>query len=189
MKAQFAVCLMSLLVASPAQAMTYAFTDESAVKFTAYAPLRENGVHGVCRKVLGRLEVPEGDYEKAFAGISVPINAFEAKRGLDQHALTAIEAPLFPSTAFVSKKFHVVSRRQEADGTHLAGTVEGTLAFHGVQRPLVAEFTAVDGLHRSTFDSAFWISLSEFGIEAPTVLIITIRDKVKIDLHLVAEKL
>lgn len=188
MKVQLAAAALALLMTLPAQAATYKFTPESTVTFHAYAIMRENGVHGVCRTVKGRVEVPEGNYDKAFAAVGLNLYDFEAKSGLDQHLFTAIEAPLHPGVAFVSKKFTVTSKKQEADGTHLEGTVDGVIEWHGIKHPISAPFTAVDNGKKATLDSEFWVSMEDHHVEAPTVMIITMRDKVKIDLHLVAEK-
>lgn len=188
MKAQLAGFCVGLLVAAPAFADTYTFTDKSEVKFTATAPMRWNGVHGKSHVVTGKIEVPNADLEKALVGISIPITSFEAKSGLDQHAFTALEAARHPAVMFRGKSLTIDSRTETPEGVRLVGKINGLLNFHGVTRPLSAPFTALHGPNESRVDSEFKVSLSDHHVEPVRVLIIQVDDAIKINLHLVAVK-
>lgn len=189
MKAQLAGLCLGLLVAAPAVADTYTFTDKSEVKFTATAPLRWNGVHGKSNTFKGKIEIPaSGKLEDALVGVSVPLLSFEAKSGLDQHALTALEASRHPAVMFKSRRITIDSRKETPEGLRLAGKIDGYLNFHGVTRPITAPFTALQGPMESTVDSEFKVSLSEHHVEPIRVTVIQMDDLVTIHLHLVAVK-
>lgn len=188
MKALFAGALAALLVAAPAFAETYNFLDKSEVKFTATAPFRWNGVHGVSHDVRGYIEVPGGKLENALVGVSIPITSFVAKRGMDLHAYTALEAAKFPAVMFKSKSLTIDSRSETPEGLKLAGTIEGFLNFHGVVRPISVPFTALQGPDESTIDTEFPVSLASHEVEPITVLVITMDDRVTVHVHLVAKK-
>ncbi|HEY9857146.1 MAG TPA: YceI family protein [Stenomitos sp.] len=189
MKAQLAGICASLLLAAPAFADTYTFTDQSEVKFTATAPMRWNGVHGVSNDVYGRIEIPSnGKLEEAKVGIGVPITSFRAKRGMDLHAFTALEAAKYPAVMFKAKTITIDSRTETPEGTRLTGKIDGYLNFHGVVQPLSTAFTALQGPVESTIDAEFPISLSSHHVEPITVVVITMDDQVKMHIHLVAKK-
>jgi polyisoprenoid-binding protein YceI len=189
MKAQLAGLCMGLLMASPAFAATYTFTEKSEVKFVATAPMRWNGVHGVSHSVGGKIELPDGKFEAAQVGISVPITSFEAKSGLDQHAFTALEAGKYPAAMFKSQRIAIESKTETPDGLRLTGQISGLLNFHGIVRPMTAPFTALLGPDESTFDTEFRVSLSDHQVAPITVLIITMDDAVSIRCRLVATTL
>jgi len=188
MKAQLAGLCASLLLAAPAFADTYTYTDKSEVMFTATAPMRWNGVHGISHDVYGRIEVPNGKLEQAKVGIGVPITSFQAKSGLDQHAFTALEAAKFPAVMFKSQTITVDSRTETPEGVRLTGKIDGYLNFHGVVQPVSTAFTALQGNEESSIDTEFPISLASHHVDPITVFVITIDDQVKVHVHLVAKK-
>lgn len=188
MKAQLAGLCAGLLMAAPAFADTYTFTDKSEVKFTATAPMRWNGVHGKSHTLYGKIEVPNGKLEQALVGVSIPVLSFEAKSGLDQHAFTTLDVGTYPAVMFRGKSITIDSRTDTPEGVRLVGKINGLLNFRGVVRPITAPFTALHGPKESTVDSEFKVSLAEHKVPPIRVLIIQMDDAVTINLHLVAVK-
>lgn len=188
MKALLAGLGLGLLLAAPAFAETYTFTDKSKVTFVATAPMRWNGVHGTSHDVRGKIEVPSGKFEDALVGIAIPIVSFEAKSGLDQHAFTALEAAHYPAVMFRGKKITIDSRTQTPEGLKLVGKIDGLLNFHGVVQPLSAPFTIIQGPQESTIESDFKVSLSAHKVPPIRVTIIEVDDPVSIHMKLVATK-
>ncbi len=188
MKALIAGLGLGLLLAAPAFAETYTFTDKSKVTFVATAPMRWNGVHGTSHDVRGKIEVPAGKFEQALVGIAIPIVSFEAKSGMDQHAFTALEAAKHPAVMFRGKSIVIDTKTETPEGVRLAGKINGLLNFHGVVQPITAPFTVVQGATESTIESEFKVSLSAHKVPPIRVTIIEVDDPVTIHLKLVAVK-
>lgn len=190
MKATLLGLALALAAAAPASAETLVlgFTQDSWAKFTATAPTRENGVHGISHNVQGRIFVPGGRWEEAKAEIGIPVLSFAAKSGMDQHTFTSINAGKYPMVIFRSKKIEIASRTTEADGTRLAGKVTGILHFHGRQRQLTTDFTALVASESARMDTEFKFLLSEFDVERPRMAIFLVDDPVLINVSLDARK-
>jgi polyisoprenoid-binding protein YceI len=77
-------------------------------------------------------------------------------------------------------------------------TVEGTLASHGVERPLTTEVTVTRLTHETIggrefpvealrVQGAFPVRLGDFGIRTPRFLFISMRQTVTVEIDLYAE--
>lgn len=188
MKKVWGSLVLGLCWAAPAWADTYTCNDQSLISFTAFAPIRKDGVRGESHTVLGKIQLPDGKLDAVAAGFAVPITSFAAKSGLDQHTFEAVEAAKYPAVMFRSKQVTIESTAEGPDGTHLTGTISGLLNFHGVKRALTCKFTALQGPGESTLDTEFPVSLTDYGIDRPQIMFIKVDDVVQIGVHLVAIK-
>lgn len=88
--------------------------------------------------------------------------------------LTYTEYYLYPDVVFESQKIAV---------SDLTVTVEGQLSFHGVTRT-VSISAEVDTTQRFSASGRFSISLSDYAVERPSLLLLPISDKIDIEFDL-----
>lgn len=172
-----------------AGAKTYAFSDQSEVTFTAYAPIRKDGVHGTSHQVQGILQVPGDRLDQARVEVRIPILSFRGKPEMIQHACKAVRAARFPEVVFKGERVTVTSSEVKPDGTHVAGKITGLLEFSGVKKPIEAPFTGILAREGAKVSTEFPVSLTEFGIEKPRIMFVEVDDAVKISADLVAQKI
>jgi polyisoprenoid-binding protein YceI len=172
-----------------AGAVSYAFSDQSEVTFTAFAPIRKDGVHGTTRQVRGSLQVPGGRLDRAKVEVRIPILSFRGKPEMIQHACKAVRAARFPEVVFKGERIAVTSSESRPDGNHVAGKIKGTLDFHGIRKPIEAPFQAVVAKDGAKVSTEFPVSLTEFGVEKPKIMFVEVDDAVKISADLVAQKI
>lgn len=171
-----------------ADTQIYRLTEKSWARFTATAPTRENGVHGLSHNVQGRIFIPGGRIADAKAEIGIPILSFAAKSGMNQHTYTAVEAARYPMVIFRSKSIQVESVTPEAGAERIKGKVTGILHFHGVQRQLTSDFSALVGPDGVRIDAEFKFLLTDYGVERPRMAIFQVDDPVLITVFLDARK-
>jgi polyisoprenoid-binding protein YceI len=91
----------------------------------------------------------------------------------DSHAMEVIDALTYPQVTFSSTSI-------EAAGDSLR--VSGTLTFHGVSKPIVVAAATRWEQNRLEVEGAFTLSLTEFKIERPSLLMIPVDDTLKFSL-------
>ncbi len=92
----------------------------------------------------------------------------------DSHAMEVIDAITYPDASFTSTEI-----RQSGDTL----SVNGALTFHGVTKPIIASGSSQwlpDTLH---VEAGFTISMTEFGVERPSLLLIPVSDTIRFTLQ------
>jgi polyisoprenoid-binding protein YceI len=85
----------------------------------------------------------------------------------DSHAMEVIDALTYPESGFVSTSITV-------NGDSLL--VDGALTFHGVTKDVEIPARVDWSDHRVKVNGAFLVSLTAFGIERPSLLLIPVED-------------
>jgi polyisoprenoid-binding protein YceI len=168
-----------LALAAPAAAPPSTFRIDPAHSTIVYA--MEHPAHswtGTSRRVSGALQVD--DAGRVTGGdVAAPVASFDSgNRSRDSHMVEATEAYLYRDV-----RFHLTGVTPTAEAE---GVAEGALTFHGVTRPLrvpVRIERAADGLHvRGHFEA----TLTEFGVERPSLLMVRVRDWIGVTFDLTA---
>ncbi len=134
---------------------------------------------GTSRRVSGTLAVENG---RVTGGrISAPVVSFDSgNRSRDSNMASDTEAYLYPNVSFAA--LSVTS----STGTN--ATVNGTLTFHGVARPIHIPSTIVVSGNQARLRGSFETTLSEFGIDRPSLLMIKTRDWIGLAFDIVATR-
>lgn len=134
---------------------------------------------GTSHRVSGTLEVRDGHV--VGGRVSAPIVSFDSgNRSRDSNMASDTEAYLYPDVVFEAQSL--------TEGAGDAATVHGTLTFHGVTRPVVVPVQIERTGDRVRVRGHFDVTLSEFAIEPPSLMMIKTRDWVGLDLDLVATR-
>jgi polyisoprenoid-binding protein YceI len=132
---------------------------------------------GTSNRVSGTLTVQGG---RVTAGrLSAPIVSFDSgNRSRDSNMASDTEAYLYPNVTFVALSV--------TPGSGNAATVRGTLTFHGVARPVTVPSTIEVSGNRVHLRGEFETTLTEFGIEQPSLMMVKTRDWIGLSFDLVA---
>jgi polyisoprenoid-binding protein YceI len=167
-----AICLILAAVWMTASAQTQtvgAVKDESTVTYTMTHPLHT--FDAVSKDVYYRADIDAVKKEIKKVVAQVDVTTFDSKNSnRDSHAMEVIDAISFPYVTFTS-----TSVVQTGDSLQVAGK----LTFHGVTKDIVLHGTTNWTQDKLVVDGKFVLSLTEFKIERPSLLLMPVSD----DLH------
>ena len=102
---------------------------------------------------------------------SVDVMTFDSgNSNRDSHAMEVVEALLYPDVSFTS-----TGVSESGDSIHVAGA----LTFHGITKNIVMAGTEHWSDKKLDVDGEFTVSLTEFHIERPALLLIPVDDALK----------
>jgi polyisoprenoid-binding protein YceI len=140
---------------------------ESWVTYKLVHPLHE--VEATSKEVTFLCGVDETAKQIRSVKASVDVTTFDSgNSNRDSHAMEVVNALSFPGATFASTS---VAPR----GDSLL--VTGMLTFHGITRQIVARCLPHWTAQKLSVDGAFAISLTEFKVDRPTLLMIPVEDK------------
>jgi polyisoprenoid-binding protein YceI len=93
----------------------------------------------------------------------------------DEHMYEALKAKVNKEA-----RFHLQSVKKQDDGYHLVGT----LSLNNVTKPIDAKAQIVDADHRLSLKGDFRLKMTDFNIEPPTLLFLSVRDEVDVNYDL-----
>jgi polyisoprenoid-binding protein YceI len=170
-----------LLAAAPGTPRSFTvLSEQSRLVYRVVHKLHQ--IEGVSKGVEGRARVlPDGT-----AQVQVQTKVAEFDSGNDNrdaHMKEAVEAAKYPTVVFKGVTDGVQLPAEK--GQKLNVTLKGQLTFHGVTRPIEVPITLerVDE-QRLTADATFSISLTEFKVERPELLLVKVDDKMDIVMKL-----
>ena len=143
-------------------------------------------VDGVSKQVSGKARIlPSGQAQVA---ISVPAESFDsANVNRDAHMKETVEAARYPQV-----EIKAIGEGIQVPATFPA-TIEKTwkaqVSFHGVQQPLDVPVKLVfESATRATATAALTVSLDQFKVERPSMMLVKVDDALKIDATVVFTK-
>ncbi len=108
--------------------------------------------------------------------VSVPVRSFDSgNRARDRDMLEVTEADKYPTVSFVS------SNISEHNGNL---TVTGELTFHGITREIQFVAQQQRQQQRLLVTGGFEISLEEFRIKRPSILMMKVKDNLQVDFNM-----
>lgn len=159
-------------VAAPAQLVTTrvdARTSEISYAGSSFV----HDWEGTSRRVTGTLAVDMARPEASRIEISAPVESFDSgNENRDSNMLDAVEAERYPNVSFVSS--------QITAGQGGTWTVRGTLSFHGrtKQIEIPVRVSGQNGVFEGS--GTFPISLTEFKVKRPKLLLKPIADEIQV---------
>jgi polyisoprenoid-binding protein YceI len=139
---------------------------ESTMAYKLIHPMHE--IVAVSKDVGYRIDVD--DDTGAISGVTAHVDVTTYDSGnssRDSHAMEVIDALMFPEASFASTGIV-----QQGDSL----LVSGKVTFHGVTRDTMIRAKAVRSDHRLRVEGVFNLSMTDFGIERPSLLLIPSED-------------
>ena len=172
-----AVCLLTGI---PAQAKIYtALKDESALSYHLVHKMHE--VTGVSRNFKCVVDLA-ADSSKSRVYVKTAVSEFvSGNSSRDANMLEVLEATKYPYVEFMSDSV----RREGREGADWR--VYGRLTFHGVKKPLNFTVKPLVSGNKVRVKGAFKISLTEFKVERPRLLMIPVEDDLEIEIDVASK--
>jgi len=149
--------------------------SRSTVTYTMKHPVHT--WDGVSREVNGALLYDTDTKKVENLAMVIKVASFDSKNAnRDSHALEVLEALKYPNVTFTAQDI-----RPNADGT-LA--VNGKLTFHGVTRPVSVNVTQKESGKALQFEGSFPVSLSDYKIEKPSLMMVPVEEVMTISFRL-----
>jgi len=159
--------------------------QENEVKFISDAPL-EN-FEGVTDHIDGYVYW-EGDDMTSSSAVyfEVDLNTLDTGIGLRNRHMREnyLETDRYPQTSFKGK----IARTTQGTNDTLLVSAEGNMFIHGVERPLVVEAKLIPKGSGYRIVSRFYVKLSDFEIEIPSIMFYKIDENMDIRLDFYIEK-
>ncbi len=164
------VVLLSTNGFPPSSTTLTAIHGASMLQYLLVHPLHE--VEGVCKDLSCTVQYDDATHTITHASFSADVSSFDSgNSNRDSHAMEVLDALEYPTVSFESTAI-----RETGDDLG----VTGNLTFHGQTRPII--FEATDSARSDTLrvQGSAKISLTAFGIERPTLLMIPVHDTLRI---------
>ncbi len=155
----------------------YADKDESYIKYQLTHPLHEIEAESKDQTCVINADISAKKIKQALVQTAVStFNSGNSNR--DSHAMEVINAIQYPEARFLSDKI-------AQDGDSLK--ISGKLTFHGITKEITISAFQNWGDGKLEVDGKFAISLTEFKIERPALLLIPVNDDLKFNFKEVFE--
>ena len=168
---------LGCLLAAPAHAKIYsAIPGESAITYKLVHKMHE--VTGVSKNFKCVVDLAP-DSLKSRIYVKSALSEFNSgNSSRDGNMFTVAEGDKYPNVEFSSDSV----RRDNSDWK-----IYGKLYFHGVKRPAVFNVRPENSQGSVRIQGEFKVSLTEFNIERPRLLLIPVEDDIDIRLDVVAK--
>jgi polyisoprenoid-binding protein YceI len=171
-----AFAALSLFPPGPEAKPYEALKGESTLTYVLDHPMHL--IKGVNRDFECKVDLAD-DTVSSMIRVSARVRDFNSgNSSRDSHALEAVDGMKYPRVAFASR-----SVKRDSAGY----TVAGDLTFHGVTRPVEMHVVPGEAKDRITIKGAFTIRLSDYGVKAPSLLFIKIKDEMTLRFDLASK--
>jgi polyisoprenoid-binding protein YceI len=165
-----AIAVVSTTVVCAGPKRAELIKGESTISYHMSHPLHE--FDAVSHDAVYRVDVDPEKGEVTSVAAVVDVTTFDSgNSNRDSHAMEVIDAISYPEVRFVSSGIS----KTAADSV----LVKGNLTFHGVTREIVIPAEVRWSTNRLDVHGAFDLSLTEFKIERPSLLMVPVSDAVK----------
>jgi polyisoprenoid-binding protein YceI len=177
-----ALAMLVLTAVAPSRAGTpehlTSQKGESFLKYLLNHPLHH--VEGISKEVSCSMDYDDATHTVTAASFQADVSSFDSgNSSRDSHALEVLDALEYPEVSFRSTSV-------QCSGENLQ--VKGDLTFHGQTRPIEFPATIRPTGAGLAVDGKATVSLTAFGIERPTLLLIPVEDTLKISFTMVFPK-
>lgn len=154
----------------------YADKGESYISYDMTHPMHD--WTGISKSVSSAIICNEAKDSISQVAVSVKISSFDSDNSnRDSHAMEVTEAIKFPSISFISTSISYQSASKLL--------VVGTLKFHGISKNISFEVNQEILNKKAVITGSFWVKMSDFKIEAPSLMGIDTDDDFKIHFRVV----
>jgi polyisoprenoid-binding protein YceI len=152
-----------------------AIKDQSSMTYLLIHPLHR--VEAVSKDLTAEIDYDDATHTVLRATFSADISTFDSgNSSRDSHAMEVLDALTFPDVSYKSTAI-------ESSGPRLL--MHGDLTFHGQTHPVDATASAAASSDRLTVEGSSIVSLTAFGIERPSLLMIPTEDSLRISFKVV----
>jgi polyisoprenoid-binding protein YceI len=172
------LCLLFLLLLAGAVANAHlnkiiVTKEGSSVTYHLVHPLHT--IEATSKDVMYRVNLDEETKQIVSVSAQVDVTSFDSgNSNRDSHAMEVIDALTFPAVTFSSTG--IIQTGDSLD-------VTGKLTFHGVTKSIVMIATSKWTTPTLVIQGQFNLSLTEFKIERPSLLMIPVNDTLKFSLN------
>jgi polyisoprenoid-binding protein YceI len=184
MKFRFIFFYFIALLAYPSiilcNVIVHAKKGESTIEYTLVHPLHT--VHGISKDV--DCEVKYDDTVGKITDVSVRADVLSFDSGnsnRDSHMAEVVDAIDYPDVIFISDSVQYLK-----NDTLL---VDGKLTFHNVTKTILFKVPEKFENGETFFTGDFYLSLTEFKIERPTLLLMPVEDKLDLQFNIVMPRI
>jgi polyisoprenoid-binding protein YceI len=168
----FGWTLLALSCAAAQTKWVECIKNETSVTYLVSHPLHH--IESTSKEINCRIEIDPAKKEIKTVSAQIDVMNFNSgNSNRDSHAMEVIDAITYPDVMFLS-----TSVVQNGDSVKVAGK----LTFHGVTKEIVIAATTKWSPNRLEVSGAFDISLTEFKVERPSLLMIKSDDILKFSL-------
>lgn len=148
----------------------------STVTYAAKHPLHK--WEGVSKDVNCAIIYNDDTKQPDNVAVSIRVASFDSDNGnRDSHAMEVLEGLKHPNVTFVSSDV-----KADANGKM---TLNGTLTFHGVAKPVTVQVARKDESGKMTITGEFPVSLTEYNVERPSLLGLKTEDSMTLRFNIV----
>ena len=142
-------------------------SKKSFIKYTGYHPL--HSWEGFSKDIEFRLNQNNNTFS---IYISTRLDSFNSNNeNRDSNMLFYTESLKFPKVTFISENI-------EYKNLENLNLIKGTLYFHGVEKSIIAKVKIIEKQSTILGECNFQIKLSDFNIERPKLLMLSIKDNI-----------
>jgi polyisoprenoid-binding protein YceI len=146
--------------------------DESSITYRMDHPLHH--IEATSKEGWFRLEIDPAKKEIKSVSAQVDVLTFDSgNSNRDSHAMEVVESIKYPDVTFVSSAI-----TQVADSIF----VSGRLTFHGLTKDILMKGVAAWVQNKLNVEGGFEVSLTEFKIERPSLLMVPVSDALRFSL-------
>jgi polyisoprenoid-binding protein YceI len=166
----FILSFLFLITISSAQTKKIqADKKESSVTYQLTHPLHE--IEATSKDVNCWIDLDPVKKEISHSYVQIDVTTFNSgNSNRDSHAMEVIDAISYPNV-----KFSSTSVTKDGDKLKIAGK----LTFHGVTKPITIEALQKWENNKLTVTGSFILSLTEFKVERPSLLMIPVKDELR----------
>lgn len=176
------LALLLLPFVAPLQAQTVYRVDPARSALTYDMEHPAHSWSGTSHEVSGRITT-DADGRVVSADVSAPVLSFDSgNRNRDSHMAETVEFYAYPNVTFHLTRLTPIQGANDAPNA----TAEGMLTFHGVTRPVQTPVRVERTGGRLHVLGQFDLTLTEFGLERPSLMMVKVRDWMRIHFDLTA---
>ncbi len=122
----------------------------------------------------------ENTIESISGSITVSVSALKSdNEDRDEHMVETLESTKYPEATYTFK--NVLK-------TETGYTIEGIMYFHGVSKPLSVNALFLERADNVMLRGSTSFLMTEFDVEPPTLLFLTVRDQIDLSIDITFEK-
>ena len=158
---------------------------QSYVKYFMKHPMHD--WDGTSQSISGSIDLAT-DSSSSQASVTIPVTSFDSHNGnRDSHTAETVESYIYPNVSFKSTKIAPISPANDKEVQKSEWRIEGEMTFHGVNKNISVPAHVAFEENRLIAEGEFELKPSEFDIALPKLMMIAVKDWLKISFSIVAE--
>jgi polyisoprenoid-binding protein YceI len=168
------IVVVQASMAAPPQHLN-AISGDSFLKYLLVHPLHH--VEGISKDLVCTIDYDDATHTVTAASFEAEVSSFDSgNSSRDSHAMEVLDALTFPVVSFKSSSIAESGQNLE---------VKGDLTFHGQTKPITFPATLTSEGGKLSVAGGAEVSLTAYGIERPSLLLIPVNDTLHISFTMV----